>query len=416
MLNRKLLSQYNRADSLLFIASYPEKSVTYSNKVCAVGGFTKNTLLALNKGKAKTPQIVITVMIGEKEEVYVDNGVLVLRLISRNNPLSYLKVMRAIGLFTRVKQVIVEFEFGSFGGLINTTFFLSVLSYLKLVGKNTQLVMHQVVDNLDNLAGHLGWQKKTLKTTLFNTGLRKYYLLMSWLVERIIVTEKVFSARLRKAGVSETKLCFIPHGVDTEVKSMAKSRARQLLKLPKRAFIIMYFGYLTWYKGADIFLEAARVLQKKGKFYFVMAGGTSFSNKSKEHYKTYLKQFASLPDNLRLTGFVPERELAAYFAAADLIVLPYRTMMSSSGPLSLSFTFKKPVLLSSSLRSYLHSPDLALAFKEVGLTRQELFFETSRLPEVLKTLKANQLRKLTLFSQKVRSVRSYAKIVSRYLS
>jgi hypothetical protein len=147
-----------------------------------------------------------------------------------------------------------------------------------------------------------------------------------------------------------------------------------------------------------------------------MAGGTSFSNKSKEHYKTYLKQFASLPNNLRLTGFVPERELAAYFAAADLIVLPYRTMMSSSGPLSLSFTFKKPVLLSSSLRSYLHSPDLALAFKEVGLTRQELFFETSRLPEVLKTLKANQLRKLTLFSQKVRSVRSYAKIVSRYLS
>jgi len=63
-----------------------------------------------------------------------------------------------------------------------------------------------------------------------------------------------------------------------------------------------------------------------------------------------------------------------YFAAADLVILPYRTFMSSSGPLSVAFSYGKPFIVSKNLSSYFDSSDFRLALKEVGLKRDTLVF------------------------------------------
>src|SRR3990167_2648871 len=43
----KLIKNYNKPESLLVISSYPKKQETYSNGVCAVASFTKNTISSL---------------------------------------------------------------------------------------------------------------------------------------------------------------------------------------------------------------------------------------------------------------------------------------------------------------------------------------------------------------------------------
>jgi len=61
-------------------------------------------------------------------------------------------------------------------------------------------------------------------------------------------------------------------------------------------------------------------------------------------------------------GFLDEKDLPVYFGAADLVVLPYRTFMSSSGPLSLAQAMGKPFILSEEAARVLKTQDFKESF------------------------------------------------------
>ena len=94
-----LIERYNKTNTLAVISSYPEKNSTYSKKVCAVGGFTKNTLKFINDKK-----VVFTVKISKKEEVYEENKTLVLRVLDRENPLSIFPLINYVCKFNKIKN------------------------------------------------------------------------------------------------------------------------------------------------------------------------------------------------------------------------------------------------------------------------------------------------------------------------
>jgi glycosyltransferase involved in cell wall biosynthesis len=58
---------------------------------------------------------------------------------------------------------------------------------------------------------------------------------------------------------------------------------------------------------------------------------------------------SDVPDNVRFTGFVPDEDVARWFAAADVALLPYPRPFASSGPLALALAHSTPVLMSEAL-------------------------------------------------------------------
>lgn len=413
---KKLIEKYNAENSILLISSFPEKGVKYSGKVCAVGGFAKNTIEALRKEFLKNgsqKKIIILTVTTNNKEFYEENNTLICRVIERDNPLSYFEAVKLLSKFTNVKKTIIEFEFGSFGNITNAGFFLSIPFFLKLLGKEQYLVLHQIVDDLQTLMGHLGWRKKNFKVRLFNFLLQGYYKILGHLATRIIVLEDVFKKRLEKMIGFKDKTLVISHGVDTKLSILDKEKSRKALGLPQKKRIILYFGYLAWYKGADLFLNFAKKI-KSNKYQFIIAGGPSFTSSSKVHYKTYLQKFEHLPKNITLTGFVPEDKINLYYSASDVVVLPYRTMMSSSGPLSLAFSFEKPVLLSKHLLSYSSSQDFKEALIKTGLNAKDLFFDLTK-KDFFSKLEAIKADKLHHFSLLLRESRSYTNLAKKYI-
>lgn len=407
----KLLEKYNHSNNLIIISSYPEKRARYSQKVCAVGGYTKNLVNQFTHQQV----IILTTKFGRKNDVYQDKKNLVIRFFKRNSVISFFSLIYHLVRFNKIDKVLVQFEFASFGETPTSGLFIFLPLIIKLLNKKTYFVFHQVLTDTQEIEEYLGWKKHDIKNFIFTPFLKLFYRLISFFSDQVVVLEEDFKQRLIDIGVKSDKIIVIPHGVDDRLKIIPKNTARDKLRLPLNKKIILYFGYLTWYKGADIFLRMARNDHNKDNYY-VIAGGPSFSQKNKPHYKKYLKRFSSLPKNCRVTGFVPEKFIPLYFSACDLVVLPYRTMISSSGPLSLAFTFEKPVLLSDNLKPYVNTDDFNKTMKYSYLTKKDLFFSIDNKGNYSLKLVFPKINKITDFSRKMRVKRSFRKVSKDYLT
>ena len=151
---------------------------------------------------------------------------------------------------------------------------------------------------------------------------------------------------VRVLRVPERKIHVIPHGNYLghlgAMPPVASARAE--LNLSRDAQVLLFFGQIKEVKGLDLLLDALAVV--KGlvpKVYLVIAGkmwGQDFA--------TYQSQI----DRLGLGGhcvahvrYVADDEVAAYYAAADLVVLPYRKIYQS-GVILMAMSYGKPVLAS----------------------------------------------------------------------
>ena len=401
-----LIEKYNRWDSLIVISSYPEKNTRYSQNVCAVGGFTKNITDNLPCHK-----IIFTTKLGYKnDQIYEEKNSFIYRIFKRNSLFSFIKLFSTIKRFTNVKKVLIQFEFSSFGDIFTTILFPILLISLKLSDKKIYFVFHQVIFDLNGLTEYLGWEKNDWRLPFFNFFLKLFYQINVALSEKIIVLEEEFRQRLLKISDQPNKISVISHGVDTNLKIISQKLARKKLKIENK-FTILYFGYLTWYKGADLMIEIAKANKN---FNFIIAGGPSFTQKNKLHYQKYLKKFTFLPKNLKTTGFVKERQIPLYFSASDLVILPYRSMISSSGPLSLAFSFEKPVVLSHKLKTYLKSGDFKNSFSKTQLEEKNLFKDFEKNKKI--SLNIKSISKLIYFSKLMKASRNYKKISKKYLN
>jgi glycosyltransferase involved in cell wall biosynthesis len=233
-----------------------------------------------------------------------------------------------------------------------------------------------------------------------------YYWLICCLSKKTIVLEKIFKKRLTNLKINDKKIFVILHPVDNNLKLEIQKKAKNNS--------LLYFGYLTWYKGIDWLIENINK-----KMNLTIAGGPSPTLKNKSHYKNFLKKIIEnikQRKNIKITGFVKERQLPKYFQSNKICVLPYRVMMSSSGPLSFCFSFEKPFILSRPLEGYFESEDFSQALKETGLRKEDFIFNFN-IESFEKRLKwaKNNLKKLSHFSKIMKEKRSWDKVARMYL-
>ena len=116
-----------------------------------------------------------------------------------------------------------------------------------------------------------------------------------------------------------------PNGVDLErfASLPTPEIARHQLNL-REASTVMCTGHLYAGRGADLFLALAKSIPQA---HFVWVGGRA------EDITTW-KRRAEMENitNITFTGFIPNRDLPLYQAAADILLMPYRrSIMGSSG-------------------------------------------------------------------------------------
>jgi glycosyltransferase involved in cell wall biosynthesis len=95
----------------------------------------------------------------------------------------------------------------------------------------------------------------------------------------------------------------------------ARAQAREKLKLPHDAPLVVYTGGLLEWKGVELLVEAARALPD---VYFAIAGGMPADI-------ARLRTRAGGLANLRIDGFQPPEMVPLYLAAGDLGVVPNRS-------------------------------------------------------------------------------------------
>ena len=421
-MKNNIFKKYNSEDTLLVISSYPKKDETYSKGVCAVSSFTKNTLSGLKKHNPGKKIVVLT-MILNKPAVYEEDDVLVVRCFKRNNPLSYINILKNAFKFNKVKTTLIEFEFASYGNTFATAMISPLTWALRLMGKNITMVIHQVLFDLKKVAGHIGISANNPKTFVLNVGLKLFYKTLTMPVANIVVLEDEFKQRLESL-IGKGKVEVIPHGVDFNIthRISSKKAIENRLNIKRNDFVILYFGYLTWYKGVDFLIKALKDVKTLNgrKIKLVVAGGPSFTQENKAHYQKFLEIVNHLQKqskNALITGFVDEKDITPIFDASDLVVFPYRTFMSSSGPLSLTLSHKKPFILSKKLELFLNSKDVKEAIEYAGIKKEDILFDlnTNSLVNTIKNASSTKNhKKMIKFSKALGQERSFVSLALLY--
>ncbi len=120
------------------------------------------------------------------------------------------------------------------------------------------------------------------------------------------------------------------------------SEARKKLSIPDDAPAILFFGYIRKYKGLDILLRAMpHIIESLPEIRLIIAG--EFYGDEKE-YRSIIESLHIPAKNLVLaTDYIPNDDVALYFSAANVAVLPYRTA-TQSGIVQIAYNFDVPVI------------------------------------------------------------------------
>jgi glycosyltransferase involved in cell wall biosynthesis len=124
-------------------------------------------------------------------------------------------------------------------------------------------------------------------------------------------------------------------------KKIPKVKACRRLGVPEKKFVLLMFGSLQPYKGADLLIRAI-ANHKDDNLVVVLAGRTNLN----PSYGRQLKKLAEKDDRIMIFDeYIPEREVPYFYGAADYTIYPYRHI-ANSGALFLSFTFGVPSIIS----------------------------------------------------------------------
>lgn len=211
----------------------------------------------------------------------------------------------------------------------NSTTDLAVIAIAKLFRMKLILTVHDV----DSLAGAKAGRSRVTR----------------WiyrLADRVIAHNAVSSQELQRIGLRRDRIAVIAHGhyLESALEMPAISQSRRALGIEPSAKVVLFFGQIKHSKGLDILIEALpQLAQEIPEVALLIAG---------RPWKTDFAHYDGLIDHLKVRahcrlriGFIPDEEVAGYYAAADLVALPYRRIYQS-GVLLMAMSYGRPAVVS----------------------------------------------------------------------
>ncbi len=196
--------------------------------------------------------------------------------------------------------------------------------------------------------------KQNLTYVCHNVFPHERFLLDKILTRLVLKSGKHF---ILHAGQEEAELKQIVQNPDCQVtphpsynafcfEHMTKEKARETLGLSPNKKVLLFFGFVRPYKGLKYLVHAMpQIRERLGDVTLLIVGEFSGA----EDKKCYIDQIKEL--NLTLgtsviikDGYTPDREVEKYFAACDMVVLPYESA-TQSGIVQIAYGFRKPVIV-----------------------------------------------------------------------
>lgn len=153
----------------------------------------------------------------------------------------------------------------------------------------------------------------------------------------VIVHNSWAADRLHSFGVT-TPIHVIPHPFEEVSPGVDRTAIRARLGLAPDDRVIGLFGFLTAAKRAEVVLKAfAAARSRNGRLRLLVVGEPAPN----------IDVSTMASDGVSFTGYAPDKEFAAYYAAVDLLVnLRYPSAGETSGTLVRALAAGKPVAVS----------------------------------------------------------------------
>jgi glycosyltransferase involved in cell wall biosynthesis len=245
------------------------------------------------------------------------------RLLSSVNPASWLRTARRV---KELKPDLVAFDWW------NPFFGPCHYAVASLLGRKYQ---NKILCIAENVISH---EARFIDTTLTNLGLRRAssFLALSRQVARDLEAfageKPIFTSELPVFGdfYAQTALAVAPEA------------AKQEFGFQPDDDVALFFGYVRKYKGLDILLRAMPEIVRARNSVKLLVAGEFYDNP--EPYYQIIKEL-NLEGRVKIINkFIPNEEVAKFYAACDFVALPYRSA-TQSGILGIAYGFERPVVI-----------------------------------------------------------------------
>ena len=247
---------------------------------------------------------------------YDDHRAKALPIVDSLNPLSWRRAARVIereGCDTVVINHWLPFLGPSLG---------SIARRLRRAGIKTVVIVHNALPH----------ERRPGDKLLTNLVLRPAD-------KRISLSKTVHKQLDDVFGVSSV---VVPHPVyDHFGPAPDRRTARDSLDLPPDAEVLLFFGFVRQYKGLDVLLQAMpKIVASRPTVRLVVAGEFY---ESQQPYRDAVARLA-IGEHVRFDdAYIPADLVPSYFAAADVVVQPYRSA-TQSGVAQIAFNYSCPVI------------------------------------------------------------------------
>jgi len=159
----------------------------------------------------------------------------------------------------------------------------------------------------------------------------------------LVIAHSNSDAKILKEMMPKTNIQVNPHPAYNffKIKDMSKEEGRKILGLSDKDKVLLFFGLVREYKGLKHLLNALPDIVKKYPETKLLIAGDFGGNRP---------QYEEIIDKLNIgeyiqihDGHIPIPDVEKFFAACDLVVLPYESA-TQSGVIQASYGFTKPVL------------------------------------------------------------------------
>lgn len=153
----------------------------------------------------------------------------------------------------------------------------------------------------------------------------------------------------KEMKLDEEKIKVMPHGdFDNYIpdRIISKSEAREIFGLSQEYNVILFFGAIKEYKGLDILSNSFAMASMKVNNLALIIAGEAGDAETRQIVLKCKEIFSKLPNQVKVIfhdKFIPVTEVAKYFIASDIVVLPYRRVTHSGIP-HLAYTFGRPII------------------------------------------------------------------------
>jgi glycosyltransferase involved in cell wall biosynthesis len=238
------------------------------------------------------------------------------RVIDSINPLTWIQAVRQIKDF-RSEWVIFRYW---------NPFFAPLIGYISRKLRKQSIKVAILVDNL------VPHEESFVDSWMARRILSR--------ADHVITMSKSVSkdVQTHRPGIKTSTLFHPLYEIYQSTHSKAEARAK--LHLPDHP-IVLYFGLIRPYKGLDILIKGLGTIKHDFDDYTALILGEAYEDSQK--YVDLIKSEGISSYTIFRNEFISDSELPLYFAAADVLVLPYRTA-TQSGIVGIALQMERPVI------------------------------------------------------------------------